>query len=441
MLSGRYWAYHPKPRPDEVLSSWILRTAFGNGVRASAFCDVAFGNPRLLATDLDRSGSPVVLKIMAERTATSPDAAAATGLATLEGLLVENWFAAGRTRWVLNSGTRHRVRRVAGLQYCPHCLAADASPYFRRAWRLALFAVCPDHGTVLLDRCQECSHPLMPHRADSLTCCGMCGADLRAARPAPADFAAIALHRKHLAILARGWTTLGDFAAQRSPLYFDLLYQVMRLLFTGKRADRLRAFTARRWGGDDPDAPFPSGREMEALGPADRHRLIALAARLLEGWPDRFIGACGESGISSAYATFDTVALPFALADPIRRHLCAGFYVPSVTEVEAAARHLRDRGLALTGRRLRTLVGDTNLIRTVVPPSARRVPPGLSSPARLEAASTRSASPFRSAHPVSSASGSCPASSDGPGPAGGRQRVRRPRSPSGAPDKRPSEPR
>ncbi|HYC06251.1 MAG TPA: TniQ family protein [Azospirillaceae bacterium] len=373
MLTGRYWPCHPKPRPDEVLSSWILRTAFGNGLRPSTFCQLAFGNPRLLATDIDRSGGGSVLSTMAARTATPPAAAASTALASMEGVLVESWFAAGRTRWVLNSGTRHRLRRVAGMQYCPRCLEADDAPYFRRAWRLALFAACPTHGVVLLDRCPDCRKPLMAERADELARCGACHADLRRAEAAPADFGATVLHRRNQTVLARGWATLGEYEFQRSHLYFDLLYQVLRLLFTGRRADRLRAVAARRWGGDDPGAPFPRGRELEALGPAERHRLFSLAARLLEGWPYRFVGACGEAGVTEAYATVDVDPLPFAFADPVRRHLCAAAYVPSIGEVQAAARYLRNRGVAPSGRRLRLLVGDTVLIRSVVP-TGRRLP-------------------------------------------------------------------
>ncbi len=51
------------------------------------------------------------------------------------------------------SPDRRGRRQAAWLQFCPHCLAEDEQPYFRREWRLATTIACVRHGSRLTDRC------------------------------------------------------------------------------------------------------------------------------------------------------------------------------------------------------------------------------------------------------------------------------------------------
>jgi hypothetical protein len=76
-----------------------------------------------------------------------------------------------------------------GLQYCAQCLAEDREPYFRRRWRVAYCTFCPDHATLLHDRCFRCGSPVAFHRrelgkplllaAGPMSICHQCGFDLR----------------------------------------------------------------------------------------------------------------------------------------------------------------------------------------------------------------------------------------------------------------------
>ena len=395
MLSGKYWPFHPKPLPDEILSSWIVRTALGNGLLPSTFCQLEFNDPRLLALDIDRTERAHVITRMAEKTGTAQDSAEQTVLRSLQGELVEGWVAHGRMRWLLYAGARHRLRRLAGPQFCPRCLAEDDHPYFRRSWRLALYAACPHHSVILLDRCPDCQAPLMPYRAEQLHLCGSCDSDLRTSAAQPADFPALVLHRRNSLALERGWTTLCETDFLRSHLYFDLLYQILRILYTGKRCGRLRTVIADQWGGDDPAISFPR-RELEAFSPSQRHRLLALAARLLEGWPYRFVGACAEAGVWEAYALFDVKDTPYALAEPIRRYLCRAVYAPAEGEVLAAMAFLRRQGIDPSQHRLKPYVGDTQIASRLLAVEAN----------------TRSDGPVRRGSRASDGSASSLASSD-----------------------------
>lgn len=369
MLSGRYWPYHPKPRPDELLSSWIQRTAAGHGQRPYTFCNTIWPRRPVLNRDIDNFCDPVIWETMAARTATSRERAYATTLASYEGWLVERWNAQAATRWLLRASLYHRSWRNAGLQYCPLCLATDEAPYYRRAWRLALTAACSRHAVVLLDRCPQCGGHVMPHRAVEVHLCSVCGFDLRLAPTAPADFPALVLHRRHEAFLTRGWAQLADAHFARSHLYFDLFRQVLKIVSMGTRSQALRDVVAGRWGGDPTPPQCTNGRrELELLGAADRHRMMALAARLLEGWPYRFVGACAEARVWYAWAMKDAAyapceaKVPYAYEDVARVFLYRPFYKPSATEVQKARDYLARRRLSVSKARLRDLLGDSVLI-------------------------------------------------------------------------------
>lgn len=322
MLSGQLFPYHPKPQPDELLSSWLIRTALGHGQRPHGFCKAAWPTVSVWTRDIDNLVPPLLLKEMADRTGTPVTRAESTTLAALEGELFEFHFPTGKTKWILRGGIYHRLRRNPWLQYCPHCLAVDSEPYFRRKWRLALISTCSKHSVVLKDRCPMCDDPIMPHRTKEIHRCHRCQFDLRNAPAEPGYFPALALQRKCEAILEFGWGTQGEATFLRSILFFDLLHQVLRVLSTGPRAKKLREFIASTWGGDSSPAIFPPGsREFEALGADDRHRTIGLVSHVLDGWPWKFVGACAEAGVWYSWAIRDGKRLPYAYDEPISRFL------------------------------------------------------------------------------------------------------------------------
>lgn len=322
MLSGKLFPYHPKPQPDELLSSWVIRTALGHGQRPHGFCKAVWPAVNVWTRDIDNMVPPALLKGMARRTHTSSWRAEATTLAALEGELFECHFPNGRTKWVLRGGIYHRLRRNPWLQYCPHCLAEDPDPYFRRSWRLAFMATCSKHSVVLRDRCPMCDEPVVPHRAKEIHLCHGCEFDLRNAPADPAYFPALTLQRNCETTLGFGWGRQGEAWFLRSILFFDLLHQVLRVISTGSRSAKLREFIASTWGGDAAPAAFPAGnREFEALGSEDRHRTLGLAFHVMDGWPWKYVGACAETGVWSSWAMRDGKNTPFAYDEPIQRFL------------------------------------------------------------------------------------------------------------------------
>lgn len=200
MLTGDYFPYHPKPLPDELLSSWLTRIAHGHGQTLRSFCRAVWPKSEYGYCDVDNLVERNLVVTLAEKTGVEPLRVRATTLVHYEGRLMRAFSPKGD--WILRGGLDSGDKRVR-LQYCPRCLAEDPVPYFRRAWRLGLFCACIRHKTVLLDRCAYCHALIIPHRMADVCRCQSCFADLRLASVRAAKREVIRFHESCSAVLER----------------------------------------------------------------------------------------------------------------------------------------------------------------------------------------------------------------------------------------------
>lgn len=167
MLSGTVWPAHPRPLPGEALSSWFIRCAHANGMKAQTFAVRNFGNHRQLWNrDIDRLAPDWLLQTMSERTGTPLAQVKKMTALLFEGRLFQTKNLSGQLRWWLPLNMYHRTYRNFGVQYCPQCLAEDSTPYFRLGWRLAFYTFCPKHQILMHDRCHQCQQPVSFHRVE-----------------------------------------------------------------------------------------------------------------------------------------------------------------------------------------------------------------------------------------------------------------------------------
>jgi hypothetical protein len=178
------WPVVPAPQPDELLSSFLHRIAVANGLAACRFGELFGFGEGLWSPRLDLHLPAALRQFLAQRTGLKDvEIAAMTIAVEWHPLVLALRCPAGRSR--------EARRRAAWLQYCPACLAGDATPYFRWRWRVATTMVCRRHGGRLLDRCPRCHAALAPFAQRSVIAqhvCVACGFDLRGARaqrPAP----------------------------------------------------------------------------------------------------------------------------------------------------------------------------------------------------------------------------------------------------------------
>lgn len=173
--------FRPKPKKDELLSSWLVRLARGYG----------------MGIDCDRIRSAGLLNLLESCTGTERASIEQTlltthiclPLATEVGSLTASWS------WFIPLGYSRRSTQPVGFQICPHCLASD-EPYFRWQWRVALFFSCSEHHCLLIDRCPRCQAAIHPYALSllglrractgndgRLESCDQCSFDLREAVP------------------------------------------------------------------------------------------------------------------------------------------------------------------------------------------------------------------------------------------------------------------
>ncbi|WP_348009161.1 TniQ family protein [Roseateles sp.] len=179
----RPWALRVGLLPEELFSTWLVRAALAQGCDPMDLTGSLWPRWRAWTVDLDRGLAPERLAVLAARSGVAAAELEAAMLHPLLAAIAPGVEPSQATwPWILAQGSRNR-RRQGGLQFCPACLAEDATPYFRRSWRLAWHVGCVRHGILLSDHCGRCHSPAEPHRvraSDVTLCrCPSCGHDLR----------------------------------------------------------------------------------------------------------------------------------------------------------------------------------------------------------------------------------------------------------------------
>lgn len=191
------------------------------------------------------------------------------------------------------------------------------------------------------------------------TRCSRCAGSLCEASPALATHDHLVWQQSLEFGLERGWSALGDDNL-RSHIVFAIARQVAALLINGRLAPVLRQATARQWGGDPRAYAKPTARQpFEYLDVGERHRLFEMVARLMHGWPHRFVHSCLEAGIHRSHAIKDMPDPPFAFETVMRTYMDATPYYATEPEVAAAASWLRRTKGKATYRDLRSICGES----------------------------------------------------------------------------------
>lgn len=295
MLSGKVWPVHPHPFPDELLSSWLVRTAHANGSKVQSFTHAVFGsNHEVWNRDIDRLAPEWIVTTMAEKTATPLATAHKTTLKRYEGLLYDHATTAGIEFWIGSLHIYHRKRLGYGLSFCPLCLAEDETPFFRTSWRIALQTFCPKHQVMMHDRCPKCSAPITYHRLEmgvdrwnmsrKLSTCSYCGNDLSTAPPCDIPIIHKDIHNEWNEIL--GQLKNNDTLPQTKIERLRVLHQLTKILTSVNHSRPLLNYlrTKLNFGPIDTDT---TARFIEALEVKQRHQIISLAWWLLQDWPHR----------------------------------------------------------------------------------------------------------------------------------------------------------
>lgn len=370
------WPVRVPPQPDELLSSWLVRTAWANGEKLESFTTRHFGShSSIWKRDTDRFVDTGYLVPLAAKSGLGRKKVFSMMLASLEGVLYQEAPKTAVLPWVLPLRKVNRNNLGHYVVYCPLCLAEDDEPYFRRFWRLAFAVACPKHGVRLLDTCQACGAPVGFHMVDyahyesvgsfTTATCHRCRRDLRrtAQHVTRVDKDASALVERIYSVVVEGSPTFDPRDTSRSliPLaYFRGLRWLARWLSTRSQTANLRRAIA-TLSGLPQVARSGSGNknlfEQRPLG--ERYQLLRMLAWLLEEWPHRFLASARQAGARPSYVAryADDVEAPYWIESLLSTELAAPRYSPSRAERRNLIRLLRRHGLDPTPYRVNRWLG------------------------------------------------------------------------------------
>src|SRR5437588_3931180 len=118
-LTGNFWPAHTKPRPDELLSSWIVRLAMAHSEKLHTFCSLVWSREKQIWNrDIDKCADDKIIDVIADKTGTTRQRVLETTLSAYEGALYEKHNPRGNTLWLMPVGIYHRTRTLFGLQFC-----------------------------------------------------------------------------------------------------------------------------------------------------------------------------------------------------------------------------------------------------------------------------------------------------------------------------------
>lgn len=296
------WPVRHKPMPDELLSSWLMRLAHGHGLKVQTFCNLIYGNKRQVWNrDIDRLGPAWLVETMSASTGVPLERAWGTTLRGFEGQLFRAFKSSGHLPWIQTLHMYHRKREGFGQQFCPLCLAATNTPYFRRSWRVSFKTVCLAHGVSMQDRCPACQRPVAFHRVEmgkaeeervpSMRHCHVCAFDLAQSPTSPPS----AFESPEALAWLCGLVGALDGAPARSADELNIddmtVYRYLTSLMLSKRGAGMNKLTASEIGAQPIN--FPRGKRLSIEGlPLDqRHQLLMQAGWLMVDPSYRIVSA------------------------------------------------------------------------------------------------------------------------------------------------------
>jgi hypothetical protein len=150
------WAARVDLLRDESLSSWIARTAIGNGCDRSALLSALWPRVRWDAGDVHRKLDDKRIERLARQVGIPAEILARSSLALIASAIQGTRRPPqGAWPWITTAGPRQRALASTGA-FCPVCLHNDDIPHLRLQWRLTWHTACAVHACTLSDCCPHC---------------------------------------------------------------------------------------------------------------------------------------------------------------------------------------------------------------------------------------------------------------------------------------------
>lgn len=231
--------------------------------------------------------------------------------------------------WLLRS-KNSQFQATNGPAYCVECLRADATPFFRLDWRIALFTECPIHAVALRDSCPQCGAGVWPHGAnqsrlfadgsEALDKCMKCRGLLTDIQPEPVD-PQTALQLS--AILQSRALALSPGQEVPASEVFHALSSLCQL-FTRTRPNSMIVQSASSRWSDLARAVSSSSSGVRSPGALPiplRRDLIRAVLPLLGAWPESLLSFADATSLTQQHFSGADHLHPPWLREQIYKHL------------------------------------------------------------------------------------------------------------------------
>lgn len=333
------------PLEDELLSSWLVRTAYAHRIDAATFVNLHLPKWKnlLWTRDIDISASADFLLRLSFKSGLSIESLLGLTLRAYEGYLSEKIHPSTRNNLIQPLGNYSRIKIGHGLRFCPKCLAGDAVPYFRKKWRLSFSTACIYHDCFLLDCCPKCGASVNLYRSyfdQKLEFCYRCGFDLKmaAVKPIDRDSSGIGAIRTLYDVLDTGIYRYGALYMY-SLSFFEVLPHLCRLMVWHRGrvlklgVSRLDAKEIRR---------NTKTRYLMEFSLHLQHQLFSVAMELLRDLPKSLVSAFLVNNMRKSDLTKDLRCMPFWYSE-IADKFDGGMSKAHADEVKSAIAFLKKK--------------------------------------------------------------------------------------------------
>jgi len=229
-LQNEKFAIIPLPLEDEILSSWIVRTAYAHKTHPHTFTNqyLNYRHHSFFLTESDITLDEDMIKTIEEKSHHKIDIHSLM-LKTYSGYIQESIYENNPTIFFTHQ------------KYCPICLREDKVPYFRKKWRVVFYNVCHKHQCRLYEHCPECKTKLdiskMFENKLPYTHCHHCGFELKKGRKLPINkkhISSLNYQNKIFKTIEDGYIQLGEIPVY-SFLFFEVFSKLSKLILLNSK--------------------------------------------------------------------------------------------------------------------------------------------------------------------------------------------------------------
>lgn len=186
-LNNKIMPGYIPPEKEELLSSWIFRLSRAHKIKPFSFTKFYFNESVFWSRDVDKFIYKKVIDKLTQITPLSEKEILNLHLISYQDIIFNTPLIVSYTQGITNLGIYHRKRKNNGLLACPKCL--EKRGYYKKSWRLLTSLICVECNCNMIDRCPDCSSPIIFQRLEigdkdnykerPIYLCWKCNFDLR----------------------------------------------------------------------------------------------------------------------------------------------------------------------------------------------------------------------------------------------------------------------